>query len=196
MNSARASRATSPPISAAINPPHLYRKRAAYPPDMRPFSAPAREKSGFFTKSSFLFHDLAIFTGYPRLTRADPLSGGPDRHWTSSSSSVGGSPPLSSSSPEPIIVRRKVLRSFSGAEAMVSEADEAAGLTPGNEENEADRCFSPEKPCLPLSIEGTISTYKRYPRFTHSLCDFLSLLTEKPAGDPGGFFFARGRIDC
>ena len=38
---------------------------------------------------------------------------------------------------------------------MVSEADEAAGLSPGNEENEADRCFSPEKPCLPLSIEGT-----------------------------------------
>ena len=37
---------------------------------------------------------------------------------------------------------------------MVSEADEAAGLTPGNEENEADRCFSPEKPRLPLSIEG------------------------------------------
>ena len=38
---------------------------------------------------------------------------------------------------------------------MVSEADEAAGLSPGNEENEADRCFSPEKPCLPLSIDGT-----------------------------------------
>ena len=39
---------------------------------------------------------------------------------------------------------------------MVSEADEAAGLSPGNEENEADRCFSPEKPRLPLSIEGNI----------------------------------------
>ena len=39
---------------------------------------------------------------------------------------------------------------------MVSEADEAAGLSPGNEENEAERCFSPEKPCLPLSIEGTV----------------------------------------
>ena len=38
---------------------------------------------------------------------------------------------------------------------MVSEADEAAGLSPGNEENEADRCFSPEKPRLPLSTEGT-----------------------------------------
>ncbi len=40
---------------------------------------------------------------------------------------------------------------------MVSEADEAAGLSPGNEENEADRCFSPEKPCLPLPIEGNQS---------------------------------------
>lgn len=39
---------------------------------------------------------------------------------------------------------------------MVSETDEAAGLSPGNEENEADRCFSPEKPCLPLSAEDTI----------------------------------------
>ena len=39
---------------------------------------------------------------------------------------------------------------------MVSEADEAAGLSPGNEENEADRCFSPEKPRLPLSIVGNI----------------------------------------
>ena len=39
---------------------------------------------------------------------------------------------------------------------MVSQTDEAAGLTPGNEENEADRCFSPEKPRLPLAIEGNI----------------------------------------
>ena len=44
---------------------------------------------------------------------------------------------------------------------MVSETDEAAGLTPGNEENEADRCFSPEKPCLPLSTDGIIYQRKR-----------------------------------
>ena len=37
---------------------------------------------------------------------------------------------------------------------MAGEADEAAGLAPGNEENEADCCFSLEKPCLPLSTEG------------------------------------------
>ena len=39
---------------------------------------------------------------------------------------------------------------------MVSEADEAAGLTPGNEENEAGCYFSPEKPRLPLSTEGIV----------------------------------------
>ena len=37
---------------------------------------------------------------------------------------------------------------------MVSEADEAAGLTPGNEENEADRCFSPEKTVFALVNRG------------------------------------------
>ncbi len=36
---------------------------------------------------------------------------------------------------------------------MAGETDETAGLTPGNKENEADRYFSPEKPCLPLPIE-------------------------------------------
>ena len=46
---------------------------------------------------------------------------------------------------------------------MVSEADEAAGLSPGNEENEADRCFSPEKPCLPLPTEGTATHYTAKP---------------------------------
>ena len=40
---------------------------------------------------------------------------------------------------------------------MVSETDEAAGLSPGNEENEADRCFSPEKPRLPLPTEGYLA---------------------------------------
>ena len=37
---------------------------------------------------------------------------------------------------------------------MPDEADEAGGLMPANEENEARYGFSPEKPCLPLSIEG------------------------------------------
>ena len=37
---------------------------------------------------------------------------------------------------------------------MSGEADEAGGLTPVHEENEAGRGFRPEKPYLPLSIEG------------------------------------------
>ena len=40
---------------------------------------------------------------------------------------------------------------------MSGEADEAGGLTPVNEENEAGRGFRPEKPYLPLSIEGIAS---------------------------------------
>ena len=34
--------------------------------------------------------------------------------------------------------------------------DEAAGLAPGNEDNAASACFSPEKPCFPLSSEGMV----------------------------------------
>ena len=34
--------------------------------------------------------------------------------------------------------------------------DEAAGLSPGNEDNAASICFSPEKPYFPLSIDGII----------------------------------------
>ena len=40
---------------------------------------------------------------------------------------------------------------------MSGEADEAGGLSPGHEENEAGRGFRPEKPYLPLSIEGIAS---------------------------------------
>ena len=79
------------------------------------------------------------------------------QRWASSSSSVGDGPPSSSSSPAPIFARWKVLRSFSGAEIVSGEADEAGGLSPVNEENEAGCGFRPEKPYLPLSIEGIIS---------------------------------------
>ena len=57
---------------------------------------------------------------------------------------------------------------------MVSEADEAAGLTPGNEENEAERCFSPEKPCLPLSIEGIFLYYSGMRSSGHAIMKFMS----------------------
>ena len=38
-----------------------------------------------------------------------------------------------------------------------SAADEAAGLTPGNEENEARHCFRLQKPYLPLPIDGIVA---------------------------------------
>ena len=111
---------------------------------------------------------------YPRWTRADTLSSGKKsaldivivlggRQPRPKGTGLGrpggrcqAAPPSSSSSPAPIFARRKVLRSFSGAEIVTGEADEAGGLTPGNEENEAGRGFRPEKPYLPLSIEGTL----------------------------------------
>ena len=58
--------------------------------------------------------------------------------------------------PAPILARWQVLWSFSGAKTDAGKADEAAGLSPGNEDNAADVCFSPEKPYFPLSIDGTI----------------------------------------
>ena len=76
---------------------------------------------------------------------------------------MGASPPSSSSSSEPIIARRKVLRSFSGAETAAGEDDEAAGLTPGSKEPGSSDYFSPEKPCLPLSTEGTLSVASAAP---------------------------------
>lgn len=76
------------------------------------------------------------------------------QRWTSSLTWTGASPPPSFSLPAPIFARRKVLRGFSGAEIVSGEAGEAGRPSPGNEENEAGRGFRPEKPCLPLPIEG------------------------------------------
>ncbi|MDY2929294.1 MAG: hypothetical protein SOT89_03285 [Clostridiaceae bacterium] len=47
---------------------------------------------------------------------------------------------------------------------MSGEADEAGGLTPVHEENEAGRGFRPEKPYLPLSIEGKNACKKQQER--------------------------------
>ena len=51
-----------------------------------------------------------------------------------------------------------------------SKADEAAGLSPGNEDNTAGRHFSPEKPCGPLYTEGNnrrCNTYGIYIDLVH-----------------------------
>ncbi len=52
--------------------------------------------------------------------------------------------------------RRPVLWSFSGRKTGTGKADEAAGLTPGNEDNAASAYFYPERPCLPLLTDGVI----------------------------------------
>ena len=74
-----------------------------------------------------------------------------------SSPSVGASPPSSSSLPAPVLSCRQVRRSFSGADLVAGKADEAAGLSPGNEDNAASCPRCPEKPCCLLYTEGTSS---------------------------------------
>ncbi len=71
-----------------------------------------------------------------------------------SSALVGASPPASSSLPAPIFSRWQVLRSFSGTDLVAGKAFEAAGLSPGNENNTVSRRRCPEKPYCPLYIEG------------------------------------------
>ena len=71
---------------------------------------------------------------------------------------------------------------------MVSEADEAAGLTDGREENEAGCCFRPEKPRLPLSAEGR----KSYVR--HFSSPFSTGEAGRPIGRPASLFSAVGRV--
>ena len=71
-----------------------------------------------------------------------------------SSSSVGASPPSSSSLPAPVLSCWQVRRSFSGADLVAGKADEAVGLSPGNEDNAASCPRCPEKPCCLLYTEG------------------------------------------
>ena len=74
-----------------------------------------------------------------------------------SSSLVGASPPASSFLPAPVFSHWQVLWSFSGADLVAGKAFEAAGLSPGNENNTGSRPRCPEKPCCPLYTEGTDS---------------------------------------
>ena len=71
-----------------------------------------------------------------------------------SSSLAGVSPPASSFLPAPVFSRWQVLRSFSGADLVAGKAFEAAGLSPGNENNTVSRPRCPEKPCCLLYTEG------------------------------------------
>ena len=56
---------------------------------------------------------------------------------------------------------------------MGRETDEAGGLSPVNEENEAGRGFRPEKPYLPLSIEGKNACKKQQERIFLKSCKRL-----------------------
>ena len=79
-----------------------------------------------------------------------------------SSSSVGASPPSSSSLPAPVLSCRQVRRSFSGADLVAGKADEAGGLSPGNEDNAASCPRCPEKPCCLLYTEGAVCCANRF----------------------------------
>ena len=79
-----------------------------------------------------------------------------------SSPSVGASPPSSSSLPAPVLSCRQVRRSFSGADLVAGKADEAVGLSPGNEDNAASCPRCPEKPCCLLYTEGTVCCANRF----------------------------------
>ena len=56
--------------------------------------------------------------------------------------------------PAQLSPRWQGLRRFSGANGTAGKADEAAGLTPGNEDNAAGGLSGPEKPYCPLYTEG------------------------------------------
>ena len=58
--------------------------------------------------------------------------------------------------PAPIYACWQVPRSFSGEKIVADKADEAAGLTPSNEDNDVSGNFSLEKPYCPLSIDGIL----------------------------------------
>jgi len=82
---------------------------------------------------------------YPRLIRGNTPASGQSGRWTALLDF-----------PAPVFARWQVFRSFWGAKADTGKADEAAGLSPGNEDNTASGCFSPEKPCCPLPGEGIL----------------------------------------
>ena len=79
-----------------------------------------------------------------------------------SSSLVGVSPPVSSSLPAPVLSHWQVQGSFSGADLVAGQAFEAAGLSPGNENNAGSRRRCPEKPCCLLYTEGTVCCANRF----------------------------------
>ena len=91
---------------------------------------------------------------YHQLIRASTLSSGQNKRWHCHR------PRLAPASLRPLPRQRSFLLAgksfgvFRERKRRHGEADEAAGLSPGNEENEGGCCFHPEKPWLPLSTDG------------------------------------------
>lgn len=82
----------------------------------------------------------------------------------------------------PIFARWQVLQSFSEAEIAASEKDEAAGLPPGNEDDEAGCDFSPEKPCLSLFTDGKAPPEKAGPdAYLDSTTSIISVVGSMPS---------------
>lgn len=130
-------------ISQQISPaPEGHRTRAAFVPQPFPtvvFAAvsPGRE-----------------LPSLPSVNKGQYACQRPKSTLAASSSSVGGSPPSSSFLPAPVFSHWQIGSSFSGAGLVAGKADEAAGLTPGNEDNAASSLRCPEKPYCLLSTEG------------------------------------------
>ena len=80
-----------------------------------------------------------------------------------SSSLVGVSPFASSFLPVPLLSRRQVRRSFSGADLAAGKAFEAAGLLPGNESYAVSLRRCPKKPYSTLYTVGKIGRYPWMP---------------------------------
>ena len=76
--------------------------------------------------------------------------------WTlaSYSSSVGVSPPSSCGLANAHFCSLAGPSEFWGDKVSSDKADEAAGLSPSNEENAVRQHFGPQKPCCPLFING------------------------------------------
>ena len=99
--------------------------------------------------------DPAILSiSYHQLTRANTLFGGKNNRWHCHHPRLAPASLRPLPRQCPFFHAGKSFGVFREGKRRHGEADEAAGLTPGNEENEVMRCFRSEKPYLSLSTDG------------------------------------------
>ena len=106
---------------------------------------------------------------YHQLTRANMLSSGLNSRWFCHCPWLAPASLRPLPHQRPFLLAGKSFGVFRNRKRRLSEADEAAGLPPGNEENEAGRCFSSEKPCLPLSTDGIFDQLKKLLQIQHQI---------------------------